>query len=545
MVSLKDDYLANKDSFEKAGITVPTFNQTDVISQGIKNPVWVHFGGGNLFRGFHSGIAQSLIEQGELPTGVSVIETYDDAVISEIYRAHNNRHLSVVMHADGTFDKTLNASVAASYYFNASDSESFEEVAKIFENSSLQVASFSITEKGYNLTDSAGSYIPIVQSDIDNDPHHNLPKNNMTALTFVLLRRFKKTAAPIALLSTDNFSKNGDKLRNSVLTIANEWLLKGFVPQDFVDYLSDQKQVSFPYSMIDRITPNPSEEIGTRLKKDGFDDVEIVHTPKHTNIAPFANTEEVHYLVVEDNFPNGRPAFEKAGVLMTDRETVNDADQMKVTAALNPLHTALAIFGSILGYKSISSEMKNDDLVNLIKNIGYSEGLPVVKSPGIIDPKKFIDQLLQKRLPNPYIPDTPQRIATDTSQKIPVRYGETIKRYASNPSRSTNSLEFIPLTIAAWLRYLLAIDDQGQKFEPSPDPFLEPLQRKLSGIGLGSTNIHDQVAPILSDSRYFGSNLYEVGLGDKVEKYFVKLLSGENAVSKTLHETLEDKSHFK
>ena len=100
---------------------------------------------------------------------------------------------------------------------------------------------------------------------------------------------------------------------------------------------------------------------------------------------------------------------------------------MKVTTSLNPLHTALAVTGCLLGYQSISAEMQDDDLVGLIKGIGYLEGLPVVENPGIIDPKQFIDEVINKRLPNPYIPDTPQRIATDTSQKVAIRYGETIK----------------------------------------------------------------------------------------------------------------------
>ncbi|MFK5277686.1 mannitol dehydrogenase family protein, partial [Lactococcus lactis] len=128
-----------------------------------------------------------------------------------------------------------------------------------------------------------------------------------------------------------------------------------------------------------------------------FDYVKFLYPQNHTNIAPFGNTEEVHYLVIEDAFPNGRPALEKSGVILTDRETVNDADQMKVTACLNPLHTALAIFGSLLDYHSIWEEVANPDLLALIKNLGYGEALPVVKNPKIINPKDFIDQLLTKR----------------------------------------------------------------------------------------------------------------------------------------------------
>lgn len=105
---------------------------------------------------------------------------------------------------------------------------------------------------------------------------------------------------------------------------------------------------------------------------------------------------------------------------------------MKVCTCLNPLHTALAVFGCLLDYNLISAEMKNETLVKLVEGIGYKEGLPVVVNPGILDPKEFIDTVLKVRVPNPFMPDTPQRIATDTSQKLAIRFGETIKAYAAS-----------------------------------------------------------------------------------------------------------------
>ena len=114
-----------------------------------------------------------------------------------------------------------------------------------------------------------------------------------------------------------------------------------------------------------------------------------------------------HYLIMEDHFPNGRPKFEKAGVFLTDRATVDKADTMKVTTCLNPLHTSLAIMGCLLGYRSIAEEMKDPDLSLLVSEIGYNEGLPVVESPGIIDPKIFLEEVITVRFSNPNIPDMP------------------------------------------------------------------------------------------------------------------------------------------
>lgn len=119
------------------------------------------------------------------------------------------------------------------------------------------------------------------------------------------------------------------------------------------------------------------------------------------------------------------PPLERAGVYFTDRATVEKAEKMKVGTCLNPLHTALAVYGCLLGYTTIAAEMADPDLRALVEHIA-AEGLPVVEDPGLLSPRKFIDEVLHQRFPNPAIPDTPQRIAADTSQKLPVRYGGTL-----------------------------------------------------------------------------------------------------------------------
>lgn len=539
MVKLLDDYQQNAESFHQAGITVPQFDQEKMVKETVDNPVWVHFGGGNLFRCFHSTIAQQLLNAGEMKSGVIVAETYDDEVVDKVYYPYDNRFLAVEMKSDGTFDKELIASVADSIYAGADNEAGRAKLKEVFTKPSLQMATFSITEKGYALKNMDGQLTSAAKADIAKGPAN--PVTNMGFVASLLLARYQANQAPIAMVSTDNFSQNGQRLQDAVLLIAKGWLGNDLVDQGFIDYLSDSQKVSFPWSMIDRITPNPSEEVAKKLAADGFEDTELIHTAKHTNIAPFGNTEEVHYLVIEDSFPNGRPDLEKGGVMLTDRETVNDADQMKVTACLNPLHTSLAIFGCLLGFKSIAAEAADADLLGLIKNLGYGEDLPVVKSPGIINPKEFIDTLITKRLPNKNIPDTPQRIATDTSQKVGIRYGVTLQHYVDDPHRDPAKLEFIPLVIAGWCRYLMAIDDQGQTFTPSPDPLYDQLHAYVAAVKLGDTSVdvHETLQPILSNKSIFGNDLYAIGLGDKIEANFKKMIAKPGAVRSTIQETIE------
>jgi fructuronate reductase len=526
-----------KADFEKAGVHIPAFDLDDVYKRTFDAPVWVHFSSGNLFKGYHSVLAQRLIEQGVTNKGVIAVEPFDYEIITGVYQPHDNLSLQVVMKANGDLDKQVVASVTEAIAGDSTDSAAWTRLKDIFRAASLQVVTLSITEKGYDLKTIDGAFRPDILKEFEAGPA--APVHAMTKLAALMLERYKGGAKPIALLSTDNFSHNGDKLKAAVLAAAGEWKERGHLDQGFVDYLSDPAKVSFPLSMIDKITPYPSDRVRDQLIQAGLGGMDVIKTAKNSVTAPFVNTEEAQYLVIEDVFPNGKPPLEKAGVYFTDRETVDMVERMKVCTCLNPLHTSLAVFGCLLGYTSIAGEMDDPDLVSLVTKIGYDEGMPVVTDPGIIKPAAFIDEVIKKRLPNPNIPDTPQRIATDTSQKLGIRFGETIKLYAAKPELDINKLILIPLTIAAWLRYLIALDDEGKPFTPSPDPLLAGLQETLKAVTLGDpASAAGTLTSTLSNPKIFAVNLYEAGLGKRIEGYFAELLAGPGAVRKTLKKYL-------
>ncbi len=179
--------------------------------------------------------------------------------------------------------------------------------------------------------------------------------------------------------------------------------------------------------------------------------------------------------------------------------------------------------------------MKNPDLKKFVEIVGYEEGLPVVVNPGIIDPKKFIDEVVNSRIPNPFMPDAPQRIATDTSQKLAIRFGETIKAYAASAELDVKSLKLIPLVYAGWLRYLMAVDDEGKAFELSSDPLLDTVMPYVAGYELSEEPKDlSKLDELLANDKIFGVNLFEVGLADLVKSYFVELSSGVGAVAATV-----------
>jgi fructuronate reductase len=541
---LNDRELENRAQWEKAGIELPKFDRGAMIEATRAAPEWVHFGAGNIFRIFPAGLQQSLLEAGVEKTGIVMVAGRDGGILDKVFKPCDNLSLGVTLRADGKIQKKVIASVADSFWMGAAGD--YEAVKKIFRAPSLKMASFTITEKGYNIKDGKGGYLADVSADFAAGPGGATgPASYMGKIAALALERFLAgrdagKALPLAFVSMDNCSHNGDRLFSSLEAFALAWEEKGLVDGGFVDYLRNRNLVSFPWSMIDKITPGPDQGVKALLEKDGFTDTEFY--AKTTPTAPFVNAEEPQYLVIEDSFPAGRPALDRAGALFTRREIVDKVEKMKVCTCLNPLHTALAIFGCLLSYTRISEEMKNRDLVKLVEGIGYTEGLPVVVDPGIIDPGKFIDEVIRVRFPNPFMPDTPQRIASDSSQKIPIRFGETIKAYlagkavgADGKKLSAADLKLIPLVLAAWVRYLLGVDDNGRPFTVSPDPLYPSLSSGLAGIKLGSKGpFHAELEPILSNSGIFGVNLYEAGLGEKVESLFAELTAGTGAVAKTL-----------
>ncbi len=541
----KDGVFNHKDAWLEKGYVLPRFDVEKLVQETAENPVWIHFGAGNIFRAFHANLAQKLLDEGEMKSGIIAAAGFDYENITRVYRPHDNMFLAVTLKADGSIEKKIIASIGETRTFDREDAAELGRLKEIFASPTLQLATFTITEKSYSISDQKGDLLPAIQADFEAGPKG--AESYMGKVTALLLNRFESGAAPLAMVSTDNCSHNGDRLKEAVLAFAGAWTDRGLADAAFPAYVSDGSRVSFPWTMIDKITPRPDASVEQILRNDGVEQPEAVITGKKSSVAPFVNAEESEYLIIEDKFPGGRPPLEKAGVYFTDRETVDKVEKMKVCTCLNPLHTALAVFGCLLGYEKISEEMQDGDLKKLVEIVGYKEGLPVVVDPGIIKPREFIDTVLRQRLPNPFMPDTPRRIATDTSQKLSVRFGETIKAYGAREDLRVEDLKAIPLVLAGWIRYLTGIDDRGESFAPSEDPLLESTQAFVKGLALKKYDIRelsDRLLELLKNERIFGVDLENAGLKDAVLGYLAELLDGPGAVRRTLHRvvTNEDMS---
>ncbi len=446
----------------------------------------------------------------------------DFEIIDKAYEPYDNMSLLVCLKSDGTIQKKVIASVTESLKADPQFGGDWVRLVEIFCKPSLQMISFTITEKGYG----------VAPADLEKGL---TPALIMGKVTVLLYERFKAGKLPLTVQSMDNCSHNGDKVKAAVIAYASKWVEQGLVPKEFLDYVQDSSKVTYPWSMIDKITPRPDPKVQKMLEDDGFEDNYTIITEKRTYTAPFVNAEETEYLVVEDNYTNDRPPLELGGALYVDRETVDKVERMKVCTCLNPLHTAMSIYGCMLGYDLISAEMEDEDIKGLIKKMGYIEAMPVVVDPGVLKPADFIDAVLNRRLPNPFMPDAPQRIATDTSQKLSIRFGETIKAYQAR-GLNMDELILIPLVLAGYARYIKGIDDEGKAFEPSPDPLLAELSAIVAPLEVkeGEQDF-SCLKELYSRKDVFGVDLYEAGLGERIEGMVAELYAGPGAVRKTLH----------
>ena len=526
-------------AWRDTGVRLPQFSLEEMLSRTKDSPTWIHIAPGNLYVAEIAPIQQALLELGAVMEGIIVMETWDGEIVDKIYRPHDNLRLCIVMPPKGDNQITLVASTGDTLYADVPRQEEWKRALEYFAKPSLQMVTITCTEKGYKTHDPDGEVYPVILEDIKNGP--GKVSHIMSKIAGFLYHRYKNGKAPLALVSMDNCSENGKGLFEAVTFIAKEWVYNSkLVEKGFLDYL-ESKRVSFPWTMIDRITPRPASENLELLNNKGIQGLDIIKTSKGTYVAPFVNSEHISYLVIEDNFPNERPPLEKADcpqnrvIFVESAVEVDKCEKMKVGTCLNPIHTTLATFGCILGYDYIYKEMSDPLLKELVYRQAYEEGLPVVEDPGVINPEVFLKQVLEERLVNPRVPDTPQRIVTDTSQKVGVRYGGTIRAYGQN----AKNLCYVPLAIAGWFRYLMGVDDEGKPFELSSDPLLEELKKHVSRIQPGKPQtLDDELKPILSNEEIFGIDLYSVGIAQKVEQYTEKMIAGVGEVRKTLKSVL-------
>lgn len=526
-MELKRENLGAFLEWEKVEVTLPQFNVEKMLEETKKAPTWVHFGAGELLRSFVASLQQRLLNGGNVTTGLVVVEPYDEELIPLVYTPYDNLILNVTLEGDGRSTREIIASVAESFYIS-----NLFRLREIFKEKSLQMVTFDSGFEGCSLRGEDGEYSPEVAEDFETGL--TAPKTAVAVLTSLLYARFQEGATPLAVVSLDDISKNGAVLQEAVLEMARSWESRGLVTDEFLIYILNRRKVSFPWTMVEKNMEFPLETVEEELAGSQIEGMASISTEYGGFFAAFSNSERSQYLVIENSFPNGRPPLELAGVHFTKRSVVNKAVIMKETACLHPLETALGIFGNLMGYEIIADEMNDPRIFNLVHYLGAKEGLPVVASPEVIDPQKFLYDMIVNRFGEFSFTNSCENLTYDLSECIGSHVGTTIKAYVTQ-GKGVKDLVAIPLVIAGWFRYLLAVNDNLEAIECRPDPLLEQLQEALSTVKVGDpTSYTGQLKPLLRNKRIFHVNLVRVGLAPVIETMFCEMLTGKGAVGHTL-----------
>ena len=151
--------LHDRGAWEAAGVRLPAYNVEKTAQATRQAPIWVHFGSGNIFRGFIAQLQQRLLNMGAADKGIIAVDTFDYDIIDKIYTAFDNLTLNVTLNADATVGCEVMAAVAEALKADARQPEQMARLKAIFADPGLQMISFTITEKGYALHRPDGSLI--------------------------------------------------------------------------------------------------------------------------------------------------------------------------------------------------------------------------------------------------------------------------------------------------------------------------------------------------------------------------------------------------
>ena len=230
-MDLSKDNLKNTEFWNSINVVLPKYDIDKVKEATTVAPTWLHVGGGNIFRAFIARINQRLLNQGLADTGIIVCGTMDYENFERVYKPFDNLSIICDLKSDGNTGYEIIGNITEAIAANYDIEENIARLNEIASSPSLQIVSFTITEKGYALRDADGKLYKDAAEDMENGPSH--PLTCMGFIASLLYTRFNAGAYPLALVSMDNCSHNGDKLKSSVLEIVDAWVAKGFVDNFF------------------------------------------------------------------------------------------------------------------------------------------------------------------------------------------------------------------------------------------------------------------------------------------------------------------------
>ena len=434
-------------------------------------PRIIHFGPGAFFRSFVAGLINDVNRKNAEKWGI----------------------IAVSLNSEDTFNKLVGQDLVFNALSKSSEKKETQQVSSISDffvakkdgqsvldalsDEQIEIVSLTITEKGY--------YYNLGKDELDTGNQNIIddlgnPSNPKTAVGFIvagLRDRYLNGKSPFTILTCDNLPNNGTFLKKIVLDFAQK------IDPDLANWIA--KEVCFPSSMVDRITPATNDQDITNFAKEYgvYDPALVVH-------------EEFFQWVIEDKFSSARPKFELAGIQMVSKVELHEKMKLR---CLNGTHSALAYLGYLAGCNTIAECVSDDSMLNYTQYLWEREITPTLETPEGENLNDYCSKLLD-RYQNPAIEHRTWQIAMDGSQKLPQRILETV----SDLLKSQRNFQGLALAIAAWIKYVTGIDLNGATIDVR-----DPLANELAIIAKKSKTREQYVDSILNLSKVFPANLRE------------------------------------
>lgn len=299
----------------------------------------------------------------------------------------------------------------------------------------IRIVSLTITEGGYFIDAVSGGLQldhPDIQGDIGNP---SAPQTVFGILIAGLTLRRQRNVPPFTIMCCDNLPENGHVTRHTVIGLAQA------MAPDMVSWITDN--VAFPNGMVDCITPATSDrEINLVAECFGIDDA-----------SPVA-CEPFRQWVLEDNFPQGRPALENVGIEFVDDVSPHEVMKLRI---LNGGHAAIAYPAALLGYDYAHQAMSDPLISGFLERLQIDEVIPTVPVVPGVEFRRYLETV-KTRFANTRVADTIARLCFDGSNRQPKFV------FPSIVDRLQHGLPVngLALEVAFWCRYCAGSNEAGE-----------------------------------------------------------------------------------
>lgn len=435
-----------------AGVRTPGYDRS-AVTAGI-----AHIGVGNFHRAHQALAVDRLLSMGQAQDwgilGIALLP--GDQRLARAMQEQHGLYTLVEKSADGTWDYRVIGSII-DVLFAPDD---VDAVIEALADPQIRIVSLTITEGGYNFDRLTGEFMadsPSMAADLAPGAE---PRSVFGIVSAALARRRVRGVAPFTVMSCDNIQHNGDVARRMFLAFAELW------DADLARWMTEH--VSFPNSMVDRITPGTTAQ-----------DVETVFEALGVIDECPVMCEPFFQWVLEDAFPTGRPAFQDAGVQVTS--DVTPYEKMKLRL-LNSSHQGLCYFGHLAGYEYVHDATQDPDIAAFLLRYMNEEATPTLDPVEGVDLAAYKAELIA-RFRNPEVRDTVPRLCAESSDRIP----KWLLPVVHDQLAADRPVPMSAAIVASWARYAEAVDEQG-----NPIDVVDPLRDELVPIAQGQD--HDPLA---------------------------------------------------